>query len=71
MLSTVRQLHRRLVRWVVRTFDLPARGHAWRTGTRAHAAAHHVRRHRPLPHHRPGRARVLQRWQAAIGRILS
>jgi hypothetical protein len=71
MLSTVRLLHRRLVRWVVRTFDLPARSADGRGGTRAHVGAHHPRRHRPLPHHRPRRARVLRRWQAAIGRILS
>jgi len=71
MLSAVRRLHRRLVRWVVRAFDLPARSPRWRAGTHAHAAANHVLRHRSLPHHRPGRARVLRRWQAAIGRVLS
>jgi hypothetical protein len=71
MLSTVRRLHRRLVRWLVRAFDLPARSAGWRAGTRAHAAAHHLRRHRSLAHHRHRRARVLQRWQATVGRLLS
>jgi hypothetical protein len=71
MLSSVRRLHRAMVRWVVDAFDLPARCANWRSRVQAHIAAHHRQHHRPLQHHRPRRSRVLSRWQATIGRILS
>jgi len=70
MLSSVRRLHRAMVRWVVDAFDLPARSANWRSRVQAHVAAHH-RQHRPLQHHPARRSRVLRRWQATIGRILS
>ena len=69
MLSSIRRFHRVLVRWVADTFDLPARGAAWRA--RTHHVAAHRWHHRALQHHRRRPPRVLEAWQVTIERILT
>lgn len=71
MLSSVRRLHHVMVRWVADIFDLPDRSASWHSRVQAHVAAHHRQHHRPVQHHTGRRPRVLKRWQATIGRILS